>query len=276
MSWLTSIARFVNRGAAMAVHQADHGDDDLAEPAEVTKAAVGPEWGIDPGGWIIGDKRIVRVPTVRTSPLKTQGPVMIVWHWTATAWGTGAGIAKRVSTYKKGDRASSMHCLVEHDGTFYILAPATVGTWCQGGATAMKFVQDHVSVGKGRDPRWVPSPDLKVGVSANALAFSFELVNLGEVHLVNGRWRAWPFEPGSPAVEEKDTRVKGKKRYHRFTDAQVDSAARSMRALVRAYDLRRDQCTWTHQKIDPTRKTDPGPVWVEDHLPDVLDYAFGS
>lgn len=275
MSWLTSIANFVNRGAAAAIHQADHGDDDLAEPTEVEKAVVGPEWGVDPNGWIIGDKRIVRIPTVRTSPLKTTGPVMVVWHWTATAWGTGAGIAKRTATYKKGDRAASMHSLVEHDGTFYILAPATLGTWCQGGATATKFTR-QLMPGPTTAYRWGPSPAPGEGVSANALAFSFELVNLGEVKLVNGRWRAWPFQPGSPAVEEKDTVPKGGKRFQRFTEAQADSSARAMRALVRAYDIRRDQCTWTHQKIDPTRKTDPGPVWVEDHLPDVLDHAFGS
>jgi len=285
MSWLTAWTRHLNRSLAAykAAYEADHGDDDLAEPAEVSRVAAGPDWSIDPGGWIIGDKRVVRVPTVRTSKLATGGgPVMLVWHWTATPWGTGAGIARRVSTYTKGDRASSMHSIIEHDGTFYILAPATKGTWCQGGATAMKFVKegvfrkDALGVQVRSGERWAPSSDPKIGVSANALAFSFELVNLGEVRLVNGRWRAWPFQPGSPAVEEKDTVPKGKRRYHRFTTAQVESAARAARALVQAYGLRREDCRWTHQQIDPTRKTDPGPVWVEDHLVDVLDHAFGS
>jgi hypothetical protein len=269
---LTSIFRLVNKVAA---HAADHGTDDLADTDEVDQRGVAePHWAMDPSGWILGGKRVTRVPTVRTSKLVTRVPVMLVWHWTATPWGTAASIAKRMATYDPAkDRAASTHAFIEHDGSVIQLAPATRGTWCQGGPTAQRFAQDPLApMVKGRGAPWVPTK--KGGVSANALAFSFELVNVGEVKLVNGKWRAWPFEPKSPAVDEIDTVPKGRQRFHRFTTAQVDAAARCTRALVQAYGLRREDCRWTHAQIDPGRKTDPGPVWVEDHLPDVLDFAF--
>lgn len=59
-----------------------------------------------------------------------------------------------------------------------------------------------------------------------------------------------------------------------FPPAQVDAARRVWRALVRAYAIPRDVAMVTHQSIDPTRKTDPGPVWMDEHAPGVLEYAY--
>lgn len=59
-----------------------------------------------------------------------------------------------------------------------------------------------------------------------------------------------------------------------FPPEQVSAACDVARALVRAYDIPREHAMVTHQSIDPTRKADPGPVWMKRHAPEVLAYAF--
>lgn len=61
-----------------------------------------------------------------------------------------------------------------------------------------------------------------------------------------------------------------------FPDAQVAAAKLVWRALVRAYGIRRKFAMVTHQSIDPTRRDDPGPVWMGQHADSVLAYAYGS
>jgi hypothetical protein len=59
-----------------------------------------------------------------------------------------------------------------------------------------------------------------------------------------------------------------------FPQAQVDAAAQVWRALVRAYAIAREFAMITHQSIDPTRRDDPGPVWMGQHAAAVLDFAY--
>lgn len=59
-----------------------------------------------------------------------------------------------------------------------------------------------------------------------------------------------------------------------FTEPQVASAKRLWRALVRTYGIRHEFAMITHQSIDPTRRDDPGPVWMKQHAPLVLEYAY--
>lgn len=59
-----------------------------------------------------------------------------------------------------------------------------------------------------------------------------------------------------------------------FTEPQVASAKRLWRALVRTYGIKREFAMITHQSIDPTRRDDPGPVWMKQHAPRVLEYAY--
>jgi len=59
-----------------------------------------------------------------------------------------------------------------------------------------------------------------------------------------------------------------------FTAAQVQAAAKVWRALVRTYAIARDFAMITHQSIDPTRRDDPGPVWMGQHAANVLDFAY--
>ncbi len=59
-----------------------------------------------------------------------------------------------------------------------------------------------------------------------------------------------------------------------FPSAQVASACKVWRAIVRTYGIPREHAMITHQSIDPTRRTDPGPVWGLQHADIVLDFAY--
>ena len=59
-----------------------------------------------------------------------------------------------------------------------------------------------------------------------------------------------------------------------FPSAQVEIACGVWRALVKAYGIPREHAMITHQSIDPTRRSDPGPVWMKQHAPQVLAYAY--
>lgn len=60
-----------------------------------------------------------------------------------------------------------------------------------------------------------------------------------------------------------------------FPPAQVEAACAVWRALVRHYGIAREHAMITHQSIDPTWRSDPGPVWMREHAPVVLAAAYG-
>ena len=59
-----------------------------------------------------------------------------------------------------------------------------------------------------------------------------------------------------------------------FPSSQVAAACKVWRAIVRAYGIQREHAMITHQSIDPTRRSDPGPVWTSQHAGMVLDFAY--
>jgi hypothetical protein len=59
-----------------------------------------------------------------------------------------------------------------------------------------------------------------------------------------------------------------------FPTPQVEAASRVWRALIRRYGIAREFAMITHQSIDPTRRSDPGPLWMSEFAPKVLDIAF--
>jgi N-acetyl-anhydromuramyl-L-alanine amidase AmpD len=59
-----------------------------------------------------------------------------------------------------------------------------------------------------------------------------------------------------------------------FTPEQVDAACRVWRAICKAYPIDRRDAMWQHSTLDPTRRADPGPVWMENYATKVLDYSF--
>lgn len=93
--------------------------------------ATGPEaLDVDAEGWLVGSG-VELVPSVRSSPLSApQGPIAVVWHYTATDVGTAASLARRIRTYKRGvDRAASWHVLVGADGVLRQSVACMRGAW---------------------------------------------------------------------------------------------------------------------------------------------------
>jgi N-acetyl-anhydromuramyl-L-alanine amidase AmpD len=284
--------------------EADHVGGDLADLPEQTLAQPEPvvvhdteapvHLQITPDGWIeptIGSSiKVERIPTKRIQKLATPRgePHMIVWHWTATPAGSVRNAAKRIQNLPdkaKGERAASFHLGIPQAGALIQLASVEVGTWHAGGASAARFMKlatDRTGLsGSTAEGAYVISP--KGPLSANAISVGVELENVGEVRLVKGKWRSWPFKDGEGhVVKEEDTvsfRLPGEKsprRYERFTEHQVHQATEFVRAMAIAYprSITRASCSWAHFMIDPTRKTDPGPYWMEEILPKILDEVF--
>lgn len=59
-----------------------------------------------------------------------------------------------------------------------------------------------------------------------------------------------------------------------FPPAQVAAASNVWRAVVRHYGIAREHAMVTHQSIDPTRRDDPGPVWMNQYAAGVLDFCY--
>lgn len=60
-----------------------------------------------------------------------------------------------------------------------------------------------------------------------------------------------------------------------FPPGQVQQSGRLWRALVQSYGIPRALAMVPHAIIDPDRRSDPGPEWMEKHASQVLDYAYG-
>jgi N-acetyl-anhydromuramyl-L-alanine amidase AmpD len=270
--------------------EADHGDEDLAEIEEIVPAQPEPADVHDtiapvllqvlPDGWLaptVGSTVAVeKIPTKRIQKLATPRgePHGIVWHWTATPAGSVRNAAKRIVALPdkaKGERAASFHLGIPQSGALIQLASVEVGTWHAGGASAARFT----NVGGSYMVR--QATDRGPELSANACFVGVELENVGEVRKIGTEWRSWPFKAGEGhRVAFNNTVAHGARRYERFTEHQVHLATEFVRAMAIAYprSITRASCLWAHFMIDPTRKTDPGPVWMEQILPKILDEVF--
>lgn len=247
-------------------------DDEQLESDHVDDPVGDAPIAIDDAGWASG-AAVSKIPSRRDCSLHVRAdgrpvPVGVVWHWTATNANTGWACARRIVDPPTGqERAASWHLLITRTGELLHSVPFRRGSWHAGGATAARFGYDAA------ERRLLT----KGTVSANNLMIGIELENVGEVRAVDGRWRGWPFgkDGRGPEVPASDTVKAGGKTYHDFPKPQQIAARRLLRALVAEYDLSREAVSWSHQRIDPTRKTDPGPVWMDDLLPALLDDVFG-
>lgn len=241
-------------------HIQSHGDHDGPTNDHETE----PLERVIVDGWIDG---VIRYPTKRTQRLATQSGHVegIVWHWTATAGGTGKGLSARaVELPKPGQHVGSWHLLIERDGTVYQSAPLTVGTWHAGGGSAKRFGSDP-----GRNV-WAHQPAGKI--SANGWACGIELACVGEVRNVGGKWQGWPFGKDGkkgPIVDPSEVQECDGRMYQGFTDKQIESAGSVLRSIL-TLGVKKENCSWSHEMIDPGRKTDPGPIWMGKILPDLL------
>lgn len=214
-------------------------------------------------GWLevaaSGLPPVIRVPSVRSTGLDVTKPLGIVWHWTAGVGKTpkyATALAEEIRTYDKvKDRAASWHFLVSRDGRILQSIPLTMGSW-------------HV----GR-PGNIAG---RMFGNINRCTVGVELENAGQVKLHEGVWQAWPYDGSAVLPEGRVTaHASDGLDYDAFPEAQVQAAQRLLTELVLWAKWPRDVCSYGHRDFDPTRKTDPGPVWAENVLPRVLDGVFG-
>lgn len=255
-----------------------HGDHD-GDPIE-----------IDDAGVMHGDG-VTYVPTVRTSKLATPGAEgerhveAITWHYTDTRNAGAVNLAKRIA---KAGESRSCHGWIDRAGLIAQSASFERGTWHAGSDSAALFT-------RGPDGWQMLTPAQRGklrGFGANAFAAGIELENVGAVRRVDvgsgtQLWCGWPFrfdyrdKSGKivkPAIVPADEvfSTDGKRGHHLYTLEQEAAATRVVSALARRYGLTRAMCSLTHAEIDPTRREDPGPVWIETHLPRILEAVFGA
>lgn len=199
----------------------------------------------------------------------------VVWHYTDTgaAPGSAQKLAERLA--QPGGRQASWHILIGRDGSIWQSVPLTMGSWHAGSPSARPFVRIH---GGGRD-FWSLAEKGQAGVGANSLFAGIELECVGEVRRVGNTWRGWSFgrdasSPGVVVKAEEVVEVRGKF-WHGYTAAQERAAERIVAALKEWGYVDRDAFSFSHAMIDPDRRTDPGPVWMEQVLPRVLERVFG-
>lgn len=213
-------------------------------------------------GWLVpsakDDPVIVRTPTSRTQPYTVPGPLAVVWHWTGSGVDDNRGhrdseaLARWIAD-PDSDARASWHVLIDRDGTVIQSAPTTVGT-------------QHV----GRTGR---IRGMTRGV--NGCTVGIELENLGELRGPGDYLAAWPFDGKAPRVPAARAKKAADGRFFdTYTTAQEKSAEAVLRALVLAYSWPREACTYGHVDFDSPRKQDPGPLWLGEVLPRILDRIY--
>lgn len=222
---------------------------------------------------------VISVPSMRSQKLVVPHVLGIGWHWTDTLPGSGPVLAHSIIDLpKEGQHVGSWHVAIDGD-KIYQSVPFTRGSWHAGGPTAARL--------KREDDHFILSHDTHVA-GANSYLAGIELVNAGEVRHVEGRgWLAWPY--GNAAQEAKsgksahvtdDQVVEHKnwdglvRHYQKFSDFQIKATTEVVRAIVDTYSLLRKNCAWSHHVIDPSRRDDPGPMWMNTILPKILDEVF--
>lgn len=227
---------------------------------------------VDHRGWLLSEGEaplVKRFFTVRTSPLLVPTPRGLVWHWTG---GTGGPrycerLARDVRQYRGGGPAPSWHLVIGADGALYQAAPFLEGTW-------------HV----GR-PGAVGGQRFE---NVNRATVGVELENAGRLMQIGERVYRYPYwaraRGGAPKAPNPNLAVDrhrvidvpGAGLFDRFTLAQERTAALLIRALAKAYGLTPEAFRYGHADFDASQREDPGPVWMERHLPRALEAAFAS
>jgi hypothetical protein len=264
----TALAVIDRLGAPAAAPDLVEGDHEEPDDADADAPIA-----IDRDGWMSGAD-VHRIPSPRSNRLVSRdedgpAPVAVVWHWSAMGTGTGWPAARRIAKpVGKGQRSASWHVMITRAGEVIQSIPFRRGAWHAGSATAAKFSR----IGG----RWqIAQPG---DVSANYLAASVELENVGELRQVDGLWMGHPFGRGGkrgPLVPAHEVAAADNRHYHAFTPAQEVAARRVLRALVAEYPITMRDAIYGHVDLDPGRKSDPGPLWAAGHLPNVLQAVFG-
>lgn len=218
---------------------------------------------VDEKGWLladVGEPRIVILPTVRTYRLVVRAPVALIWHTTGGVGGPrwAEVLARRIQTYRQGvDRPASWHFLIAKDGTIFQSAPTTVGTW-------------HVGM-----------PGVLGGRSfenVNHASIGVELENAGLLVENAGQFYTWPYYLAGGRTPDPRSRLDRQRVAHHeghafdgFPEAQVLSAAALSTGLAHALGWDESALRHGHADFAAPRKIDPGPLWMKEILPRILD-----
>lgn len=211
-----------------------------------------------PNGWLEPVPQVHIVPSPRTTPLERGAPEGVVWHWTggpALGPAYAAALAQEIATYDPAkDRAASWHFLVAKDGRVFQSVATSRGSW-------------HVGVGG------VIAGHSRANINHSTVGI--ELENSGFLAVVDHGYRCEGY-PATPIPVERGVRIADGVFVDEFPPAQVAAAAELLRALVEHHGLAREVCAYGHAQFDPPRRRDPGPLWIQQHLPRVLDAVFAS
>lgn len=250
---------------------------------------------IDDAGHLRGDDVEVYPESPKQQALAPglENVEAIAWHWTDTRGCGAANLAKRIASV--GGRSASWHAVIDATGHAVQSVSAKRGSWHVGSNTAALFRRTSIVRTLGAWEMIDAANRGKVpGYGGNSFMYGIELECVGEVRLADGKWCGWPFkfgtQWGAPAVVPADEVVidaTGIRGHHAFTGPQIVTAERITRALVHRYALTRDACSWGHCQIDPSQRTDPGPLWLGPaaaghglalggHLANILDRVFGA
>ena len=215
-------------------------------------------------GWLLpgfNSPKVVAFPSVRTSPLEEKAPLGLVWHTTGGVGGSGwaEGLVRRIQGYRKGvDRPASWHFLIAKDGTIYQSAPIHVGTW-------------HVGVGGDLGGRSFKN--------INHGSIGVELENAGQLIGHDGQFYAWPvWKAGTKDVPDPKLRIDPTrvvihelKAFDGFPTEQITSASELAGCLVKTLQWEESALCHGHADFAAPRKIDPGPLWMKEILPRVLE-----
>ena len=242
---------------------------------------------VDEAGWLeinaSGLPPVVKIPSVRSTLLEEKRPLGMVWHWTGGHSRNSIyarALAEEIRTYNaQKDRAASWHVLIAKDGTIFQSLPLNVGSWhC--GRPGRIGGKPTMTDGKWDASAWTG----KLYANINRVTLGVELCNAGQLKKVDGKFYCWPFWPDDhssgpdPELEieaERAVMVNGQW-YDDFPQAQCSAAQRVLTAAVIAFKWTREVSQYGHIHFDPSRKEDPGPVWLDSRLPTMLDSVFGA
>lgn len=238
-------------------------------------------------GWLKSDtdgEQVILVPSVRSTYLEAKGIQGIVWHWVG---GPGLrpeypkNLADSIRTYNPGsDAAASWHILIAKDGRVFQSVQLTRGAWHVG--KPGRIGAKPVKMGGVWNPLTWPGTLMS---NINHATCGIELENAGELKKIGEKFYCWPYwaDPHNESsgadhrweIPAERVVLSGDAIYDGYTNAQKTSAAAVTRALIIKFALSRDVCQYGHFHFDSPRKQDPGPVWMDSELPEVLNAVFG-
>lgn len=243
---------------------------------------------IDAGGWLIGPG-VIRMPSRRGGTsllLSTQRPLGVVRHGTATAWGTGAAIAR---SWRAELHAHSAH--VTCDVIVEPARSAEVKRWRALGwgkeadqlaalPVGAGVIYQHRSFLSGAWHAGSASSGTIEGYRPNDATIGIEATCVGQVaRKLDDQWRGWRGDDGDevkdegvgygPAVPAEQVETIGGKTYHRYHPAALE-----LERLLDAALLARFPSLAGHTRIKPSAVTKQRKLDVINAEP-VLRMAIG-